>query len=86
MESQNKKLEEDIKEKMIQKFGRKVSLINLYETILQRLIYNTKSDVGKIMKKFMEEIKSKLIILNYTELSFIKTCSKYLFYLDYFQV
>ncbi|XP_017757877.1 PREDICTED: uncharacterized protein LOC108549132 [Eufriesea mexicana] len=58
METQNKKLKEDIKEKMIQKFGRKVSLINLYETILQRLIYDTKTDVRKIMKNFSKNIEN----------------------------
>ncbi|KAF3430089.1 hypothetical protein E2986_07212 [Frieseomelitta varia] len=45
METQNKKLKEYIKEKMIQKFGHKLSLINLYEIILQRLIYDTKTDM-----------------------------------------
>lgn len=59
MESENKRLKEDIKEKMIQKFGREVSLINLYETILQRLIYDTKTDVRKIMKIYNKDIKSK---------------------------
>ncbi|XP_076666446.1 cilia- and flagella-associated protein 44 isoform X2 [Andrena cerasifolii] len=58
METQNKKLEEEIETKMIQKFGRKLSLISLYETVLQRLIYDTKTDVGKIMKNFTDEIKS----------------------------
>ncbi|XP_076234530.1 cilia- and flagella-associated protein 44 isoform X2 [Calliopsis andreniformis] len=58
MKTQNKKLEEDIKEKMIQKFGRRISLINLYETVLQRMIYSTKTDVGKLMKNFSEEIKN----------------------------
>ncbi|XP_029043385.1 cilia- and flagella-associated protein 44 isoform X1 [Osmia bicornis bicornis] len=65
MESENKKLKEDIKEKMIQKFGREVSLINLYETILQRLIYDTKTDVRKIMKNYNKDIKS--IKENYDE-------------------
>lgn len=60
MKTQNKELEAQIKEKMIQKFGRKVSLINLYETILQRLIYDTKTDVRTIMKNFTKDIKSKL--------------------------
>lgn len=60
MKTQNKELEAQIKEKMIQKFGRKVSLINLYETILQRLIYDTKTDVRTIMKNFTKNIKSKL--------------------------
>ncbi|CAL7949001.1 unnamed protein product [Xylocopa violacea] len=58
MESQNKILEKDIKEKMIQKFGRKISLMNLYETILQRLIYDTKTDVHGIMKNLSKDIKN----------------------------
>ncbi|XP_076222298.1 cilia- and flagella-associated protein 44 [Nomia melanderi] len=58
MEAQNKKLELEIKEKMIQKFGRKVSLINLYEIVLQRLIYETKTDIHKIMKNFSEDMKN----------------------------
>ena len=60
METQNKRLKEYIKEKMIQKFGRKISLINLYEIILQRLIYDTKTDVNKIMKDFTKDIESNL--------------------------
>lgn len=60
METQNKRLKEYIKEKMIQKFGCKVSLINLYQTILQRLIYDTKIDVRKIMKSLSKNIESKL--------------------------
>ncbi|XP_015431042.1 PREDICTED: uncharacterized protein LOC107187452 [Dufourea novaeangliae] len=58
METQNNKLELEIKEKMIQKFGRRVSLISLYETVLQRLIYDTKTDVRNIMKNFSEEMKN----------------------------
>lgn len=58
MKTQNKKLKEEIKEKMIQKFGCKVSLIELYEIILQRLIYDTKIDVRKIMKNFTKDIEN----------------------------
>ncbi|XP_076652358.1 cilia- and flagella-associated protein 44 isoform X2 [Halictus rubicundus] len=58
METQNRTLELQIKEKMIQKFGRKVSLINLYETVLQRMIYETKTDMQKIMKHFSEDLKN----------------------------
>ncbi|XP_076749592.1 cilia- and flagella-associated protein 44 [Xylocopa sonorina] len=58
MESQNKILEEGIKEKMMQKFGQKISLMHLYETILQRLIYDTKTDVHSIMKNFSKDIKN----------------------------
>ncbi|XP_060830801.1 uncharacterized protein LOC132915125 [Bombus pascuorum] len=58
METQNKRLKEHIKEKMIQKFGCKVSLINLYQTILQRLIYDTKIDVRKIMKSLSKNIEN----------------------------
>ncbi|XP_031368455.1 cilia- and flagella-associated protein 44 isoform X2 [Apis dorsata] len=58
MKAQNKKLKEEIKEKMIQKFGCKVSLIELYEIILQRLIYDTKIDVRKIMKNFTKDIEN----------------------------
>ncbi|CAK9822070.1 Cilia- and flagella-associated protein 44 [Anthophora retusa] len=57
MESQNKSLKEHMKEKMIQKFGQKVSLISLYETILQRLIYDTKTNIHNIMKDFAKNIK-----------------------------
>ncbi|XP_053983869.1 cilia- and flagella-associated protein 44 [Hylaeus volcanicus] len=58
METQNKKLETEIKEKMIEKFGRKVSLISLFETVLQRLIYDTKTGVRTIMKNFIDEVKN----------------------------
>ncbi|XP_076298900.1 cilia- and flagella-associated protein 44 isoform X2 [Lasioglossum baleicum] len=58
METQNKSLELEIKEKMIQKFGRKVSLISLYDTVLQRMIYETKTDMRKIMKNFSEDLKN----------------------------
>ncbi|XP_043512128.1 cilia- and flagella-associated protein 44 isoform X2 [Frieseomelitta varia] len=89
METQNKKLKEYIKEKMIQKFGHKLSLINLYEIILQRLIYDTKTDVNKIMKDFTKDIENakrscneKLIILenlirnNTEKLSFLTILEK----------
>lgn len=65
MKAQNKKLKEEIKEKMIQKFGCKVSLIELYEIILQRLIYDTKIDVRKIMKNFTKDIESKFYNVYY---------------------
>ncbi|XP_076637400.1 cilia- and flagella-associated protein 44 isoform X1 [Colletes latitarsis] len=58
MRTQNKKLEIEIKELMIQKFGRKTSLISLYETVLQRLIYDTKTNIRKVMKNFTNEIKN----------------------------
>ncbi|KAK1137227.1 hypothetical protein K0M31_001748 [Melipona bicolor] len=89
MDTQNKKLKQYIKEKMIQKFGRKVSLINLYVIILQRLIYDTKTDVNKIMKDFTKDIENakqncneKLIILeslirnNTEKLSFLTILEK----------
>ncbi|XP_076177015.1 cilia- and flagella-associated protein 44 isoform X2 [Ptiloglossa arizonensis] len=58
MDTQNKKLKVEIKEKMIQKFGRKLSLISLYEIVLQRLIYDSKIDIRTIMKNFTDEIKN----------------------------
>ncbi|XP_050598029.1 uncharacterized protein LOC126926010 [Bombus affinis] len=89
METQNKRLKEHIKERMIQKFGCKVSLINLYQTILQRLIYDTKIDVRKIMKSLSKNIENakwncnkglivlKTLIRNNTEkLSFLTILEK----------
>ncbi|XP_068986815.1 cilia- and flagella-associated protein 44 isoform X3 [Bombus flavifrons] len=89
METQNKRLKEHIKEKMIQKFGCKVSLINLYQTILQRLIYDTKIDVRKIMKSLSKNVENakwncnkglivlKTLIRNNTEkLSFLTILEK----------
>nr|XP_012143308.1 PREDICTED: cilia- and flagella-associated protein 44 isoform X1 [Megachile rotundata] len=72
MKTENKRLKEEIKEKMIQKFGQQVSLVNLYETILQRLIYDTKTDVRKMMKTFNKEMKS--IKLNCNKASMVLEC------------
>ncbi|XP_046813292.1 cilia- and flagella-associated protein 44 isoform X1 [Vespa crabro] len=57
MKSEIKNLKNKIKEEMKKKFGQPISLTNMYETVLQRMIYNIKSDLSEIMKSYEEQLK-----------------------------
>lgn len=51
-------LKEQIQTEMQQKFGQQVSLVNLYEAVLRRLVYDVKANTGNIIKFYDEKIKS----------------------------
>ncbi|KAH0534340.1 hypothetical protein KQX54_003166 [Cotesia glomerata] len=57
MESEIKRLKEEIKQEMIQKFGREVSLTSLYEAVLRRMVYDVKADMKEMIKSYDKEIK-----------------------------
>ncbi|XP_057334477.1 cilia- and flagella-associated protein 44 isoform X2 [Microplitis mediator] len=56
MESEIKRLKEEIKKEMIQKFGKEISLTSLYEAVLRRMIYNIKADIKEMIKSYDKEI------------------------------
>ncbi|KAG8038727.1 hypothetical protein G9C98_000282, partial [Cotesia typhae] len=57
MESEIKRLKEEIKQEMIQKFGKEVSLTSLYEAVLRRMVYDVKADMKNMIKSYDKEIK-----------------------------
>lgn len=60
MESEIKRLKEEIKQEMIQKFGKEVSLTSLYEAVLRRMVYDVKADMKKMIKSYDKEIKGDI--------------------------
>lgn len=59
MKNEIKNLKNEIKEEMKKKFGQPISLKTMYETVLQRMIYNIKSDLSEIIKSYEEQLKCK---------------------------
>ncbi|KAL2740588.1 cilia- and flagella-associated protein 44 isoform X4 [Vespula squamosa] len=57
MKNEIKNLKNEIKEEMKKKFGQTISLTTMYETVLQRMIYNIKSDLSEIMKSYEKQLK-----------------------------
>ncbi|KAK2582044.1 hypothetical protein KPH14_002749 [Odynerus spinipes] len=57
MNNEIKRLKDEIKEEMTKKFGQKISLTTMYETVLQRMIYNVKIDLTEMMKLYEEQMK-----------------------------
>ncbi|KAI4496377.1 hypothetical protein M0804_000187 [Polistes exclamans] len=57
MRNEIKNLKNEIKEEMKKKFGKTISLTTMYETVLQRMIYNIKSDLTEMMKSYEEQLK-----------------------------
>ena len=57
MDSEVKRLKDKIKQEMIQKFGREVSLDSLYEAILRIMIYDLKADMKEMLKEFDKQMK-----------------------------
>lgn len=57
MDGEIKRLKEKIKQEMMQKFGREVSLSSLYEAVLRKMIYDMKADLKEMTKGFDKQIK-----------------------------
>ena len=60
MRVNNKKLQDEIKQKIMNKFGQSLSLNKLYETILRRIVYDIKANLSETMTYFTKRIKRKL--------------------------
>ncbi|KYN44488.1 WD repeat-containing protein 52 [Trachymyrmex septentrionalis] len=57
MRHNNKKLQDEIKLKIMNKFGQSLSLNKLYETILRRIVYDIKANLRETMTYFTKQIK-----------------------------
>lgn len=57
MRANNKNLKNEIKLKIMNKFGQDVSLNKLYETILRRIVYDIKADLSETTTYFTKRIK-----------------------------
>lgn len=64
MRVNNKKLQDEIKLKIMNKFGQSVSLNQLYETILRRMAYDIRADLNETTMYFNRRLKRTLIIIN----------------------
>jgi len=62
MRVNNKNLKNEIKLKIINKFGQNISLNKLYETILRRIVYDIKANLNETTTYFTKQIKGKLYI------------------------
>lgn len=60
MRVNNKKLQDEIKLKIMNKFGQSLSLNKLYETILRRIVYDIKANLSEASTYFTKRIKRKL--------------------------
>ncbi|KAG5315180.1 CFA44 protein, partial [Acromyrmex insinuator] len=65
MRVNNKKLQDEIKQIIMNKFGQSLSLNKLYETILRRIVYDIKANLSETMTYFNKRIKH--IKENYVE-------------------
>ncbi|XP_019696509.1 uncharacterized protein LOC105182290 [Harpegnathos saltator] len=52
MSVNNKKLKSEIKQRIMEKFGQNVSVTELYETILRRMVYDIKADLNETTMQF----------------------------------
>lgn len=59
METEIHRLKSSIKQEMIKKFGREVSLNALYEAVLRRMIYDIKVGLTEMVPVFESQIKCK---------------------------
>ncbi|XP_011859838.1 PREDICTED: uncharacterized protein LOC105557260 isoform X2 [Vollenhovia emeryi] len=57
MRVNNKNLKDEIKLKIMNKFGQNISLNNLYETILRRLVFDIKANLSETTMYFTRRIK-----------------------------
>lgn len=60
MRINNKNLKNEIKLKIMNKFGQNISLNKLYETILRRIVYDIKANLSETTMYFTKRIKRKL--------------------------
>lgn len=64
MRVNNNNLKNEIKLKIINKFGQNISLNKLYETILRRMVYDIKANLNETTMYFTKRIKRKFYIYN----------------------
>lgn len=57
MEAEIHRLKSSIRQEMIKKFGREVSLNTLYEAVLRRMIYDIKIGLTEMVPAFESQIK-----------------------------
>ncbi|EZA47595.1 hypothetical protein DMN91_008008 [Ooceraea biroi] len=65
MRTINKNLRNEIKLKIMNKFGQRISLNKLYETILRQIVYNVKTNLNKTTIYFTKRMKD--VKESYTE-------------------
>lgn len=65
MRINNKNLKNEIKLKIMNKFGQNVSLNKLYETILRRIVFDIKANLSETTMYFTKRIKRKLCVIIY---------------------
>lgn len=68
MGANNKKLKNEIKQKIMDKFGRNVSLTELYETILRRMVYDIRANLNETTMQFNKRINGELIISSFVSI------------------
>jgi len=85
MRINNKNLKNEIKLKIMNKFGQNVSLNKLYETILRRIVFDIKANLSETTMYFTKQIKRKLCIIIYRRFihRFIFRIFPYYFYYRY---
>ncbi|KAF7998128.1 hypothetical protein HCN44_009526 [Aphidius gifuensis] len=57
MDDEIKNLKSEIKNEMIKKFGREISLSSLYEAVLRKMVNDIKADIKEMSKHYDQEIK-----------------------------
>lgn len=62
MDDEINNLKSEIKNEMIKKFGREISLSSLYEAVLRKMVNEIKADIKEMSKYYDQEIKCKFII------------------------
>lgn len=63
MSVNNKNLKNEMKQKIMDKFGQNISLTELYETILRRMVYDIKANLNEATMQFSKRINGELIVL-----------------------
>lgn len=74
MSVNNKSLKNEIKQKIMDKFGQKVSLTELYETILRRMVYDIKANINETTMQFSKRINGEFFVVcfnPFTHISYI---------------
>ena len=74
MESETKRLENEISNEMYNKLGMKISLVDFYESILRKIISKEKGHFDETKKIYDEQIKGKsykLQIIRFLKINFL---------------
>lgn len=70
MSVHNKNLKNEMKQKIMDKFGQNISLTELYETILRRMVYDIKANLNETTMQFNKRINGefKYILVRFNSL------------------